>query len=241
MRIEPAGMDDVETLAGLWVDLARDQRLYRSHLRAESNRAAIAEAISQSVVTDGVRIARRTGDDGGDPVDGKVGAGDADGAADGRVGADGSTAGGAGERPHPPGRSPATAEGVLGFVMFGLETGGYEQDVTRGVVHNLYVRPPHRDRGVGSALLDAAESALAERGADVVSLEAMLANQAAVRFYRRNGYRCHRVELEKDLDDGDGSDEGDGAAGEVEAVEEVGDVGDVNGDDGVGEVGGRRR
>jgi ribosomal protein S18 acetylase RimI-like enzyme len=29
----------------------------------------------------------------------------------------------------------------------------------------------------------------------------MMANQAAVRFYERNGYRRHRVELEKRLDD----------------------------------------
>jgi ribosomal protein S18 acetylase RimI-like enzyme len=196
MEIEPAGMDDVDTLTGLWVDLARDQRLYRSHLRAEANRPAISEAISRSVVTDGIRVARRAADEDDRDADGSTDRGDATRAV-------GETATGDSQRelPHPPAASPAVDEGVLGFVMFGLETGGYEQDVTRGVVHNLYVRPAHRDRGVGSRLLAAAERELAARDADVVSLEAMMANQAAVRFYERNGYRRHRVELEKRLGD----------------------------------------
>jgi ribosomal protein S18 acetylase RimI-like enzyme len=197
-------MDDVDTLTGLWVDLARDQRLYRSHLRAEANRAAISEAISRSVVTDGIRVARRATDEDDRDADGHADA-DADGSTDrgDATRAAGETATGDSQRelPHPPAASPAVAEGVLGFVMFGLETGGYEQDVTRGVVHNLYVRPAYRDRGVGSRLLAAAERELAARDADVVSLEAMMANQAAVRFYERNGYRRHRVELEKRLDD----------------------------------------
>jgi ribosomal protein S18 acetylase RimI-like enzyme len=203
MEIEPAGVDDVDTLTGLWVDLARDQRLYRSHLKAEPNRAAISEAISRSVVTDGIRVARREQDGDGD------GDRDRDEERSDATGRRGSTRDGDGtatdaserELPHPPAASPAVDEGVLGFVMFGLETGGYEQDVTRGVIHNLYVRPAHRDRGIGSRLLAAAERELAARDADVVSLEAMMANQAAVRFYERNGYRRHRVELEKRLDD----------------------------------------
>jgi ribosomal protein S18 acetylase RimI-like enzyme len=81
--------------------------------------------------------------------------------------------------------------------MFDLESGAYEQDDTRGVIHNLYVRPGHRDEGVGAALLDAAEEALTDSGADVVTLEAMADNEAAKRFYRRHGYDTHRVTLEK--------------------------------------------
>jgi ribosomal protein S18 acetylase RimI-like enzyme len=86
---------------------------------------------------------------------------------------------------------------IVGFVMFGLEHGSYEQTVTRGVVHNLFVVPGARGRGIGSALLATAESALADEGADVVALEAMAENEDARRFYERNGYRPHRVELEK--------------------------------------------
>ena len=88
---------------------------------------------------------------------------------------------------------------IRGFVMFAPETGSYEQDVERGIVRNLYVRPGDRGRGLGSRLLDAAEDALASEGADVVSLEAMADNEAARRFYGRAGYEEHRVELQKPL------------------------------------------
>lgn len=146
-RIEPATLTDVDPLVDLWVELARDQRVYDSHLAAEANRTPVREALARHVVTDGVRVAR--------------------------------------------------ADRIVGFVMFGLEQGDYEQTVTRGVVHNLFVVPGARGQGVGSALLGAAESALVRAGADVVSLEAMAANERARRFYERHGYRPHRVELEK--------------------------------------------
>lgn len=85
----------------------------------------------------------------------------------------------------------------VGFVMYGLETGSYEQDVTRGVVRNLFVLPERRGEGIGSALLDAAETALRDAGAEVISLEAMADNDDARRFYAQHGYETHRVELEK--------------------------------------------
>lgn len=86
---------------------------------------------------------------------------------------------------------------VLGFVNFGLEEGALASDATRGIVHNLYVEPASRGEGVGSALLDAAESALAEMGADVVAIEALWENEAARRLYRRRGYTPHRVQFER--------------------------------------------
>ncbi|MFC7096041.1 GNAT family N-acetyltransferase [Halobaculum marinum] len=89
---------------------------------------------------------------------------------------------------------------VIGFVTFGRESGRYRQDVERGTIYNLYVRDPYRDAGVGARLLTAAEAALANEGADIVSLEAMAANDDARRFYERHGYTEHRVELEKPLD-----------------------------------------
>lgn len=87
-------------------------------------------------------------------------------------------------------------DGVVGFVTFGLESGS-RTDVVRGVVENLYVAPDYRGRGVGSTLLSTAEGHLRELGADVLSLRTMADNDDARRFYRRHGYRAHRVELEK--------------------------------------------
>lgn len=89
---------------------------------------------------------------------------------------------------------------IVGFVMFSPETNEYEQDVTRGVIHNIYVRETHRGAGVGADLLAAAEDALRERGTDAVTLEVMADNEDARRFYRSRGYTPHRVEMEKPLD-----------------------------------------
>ena len=92
----------------------------------------------------------------------------------------------------------ARGDGVVGFVMFHVEddSGGRR----RGVVENLYVRPPYRDRGIGGELLARAERRLVDRGAEFVSLEAMAGNEDARRFYRRHGYDTHRVHLEKPLE-----------------------------------------
>jgi ribosomal protein S18 acetylase RimI-like enzyme len=86
---------------------------------------------------------------------------------------------------------------ICGFVMFSMEHGEFEQDVSRGIVENLYVRAGSRNEGVGSELLSAAETELSERGADVISLGVMAANEAARRFYERHGYDVYRVEMEK--------------------------------------------
>lgn len=100
---------------------------------------------------------------------------------------------------------PASEDGpdegpILGFVTFEAETGRYEETVDRGIVHNLYVRPAHRDRGIGRRLLERAETALAERGVEVVTLDAMAANDDARRFYERAAYESHRVTLRKSLE-----------------------------------------
>jgi len=99
---------------------------------------------------------------------------------------------------------------LLGFVSFTVEHGDYGTDATRGTVTNVYVRPADRGRGIGGALLDAAETALRTAGADVVALEAMVDNERARRLYRRRGYHPHRIEYEKSLTDppagADGSD-----------------------------------
>lgn len=97
-------------------------------------------------------------------------------------------------------RPTAGEAGVVGFVTFRVRSDRYETDRERGLVKNLYVVPDWRDRGVGSDLLAAAERRLRERGADVVSLEAMASNAAARRFYRRHGYEPHRVEFEKPVE-----------------------------------------
>jgi ribosomal protein S18 acetylase RimI-like enzyme len=86
---------------------------------------------------------------------------------------------------------------VVGFVMFHLETGLYDQDAVRGIIDNVYVDPAYRDRAVGSRLLDYAEGELESAGAEVIALSVMADNEAAQRLYDRRGYEPHRYMLEK--------------------------------------------
>lgn len=94
----------------------------------------------------------------------------------------------------------ADRDAILGFVMYSTDGQTFETTVSRGTIQNLYVRPPYRDRGIGSDLLDAATAALEERGIEVVKLEVMVANDAAERFYRRHGFEPHRVQLAKPVE-----------------------------------------
>ena len=89
---------------------------------------------------------------------------------------------------------------ILGFIMYHVEDGRYRQDRTTGVIVNLYVRPDARGDGIGSRLLEAAEDELAEADVDTVTLEVLAANDAARRFYSRHGYRNHRIELAKSIE-----------------------------------------
>jgi ribosomal protein S18 acetylase RimI-like enzyme len=138
-------------VADLWVELAREQRAFGSHLHAESNRATIREAIVRDIIAGGLLVARENSE-------------------------------------------------IVGFVMFGPESEHFEQDVSRGVVRNIVVRPDYRNAGIGADLLAAAETELAASGFDVVSLSALFDNEAARRFYAREGYEPHRIDLEKSLE-----------------------------------------
>ncbi|GAA0655073.1 GNAT family N-acetyltransferase [Salarchaeum japonicum] len=91
----------------------------------------------------------------------------------------------------------ARDDDILGFATFYLEDGLYDQDATRGIVENVYVEPPHRNQGIGSRLLDAAETELEARGADTLAIAVMADNDAARALYESRGYAPHRVILEK--------------------------------------------
>lgn len=90
---------------------------------------------------------------------------------------------------------------IVGFASVSLERGSLELEATRGLLSNVYVVPAYRGRGVGTALLEAAEAELADRGAEVVILEVMARNEAARRFYDRHGYDAYRVGMERSLAD----------------------------------------
>lgn len=64
----------------------------------------------------------------------------------------------------------------------------------RAFIHSFRVRPEHRNRGLGSRLLQYAEADLRERGFAWVALNVAEDNPAALRLYQRHGYsELHRV------------------------------------------------
>lgn len=62
MAIERATLADLDALVEAWVTLATEQRDHGSHVRAESNREAMRESLSQSIVVDDVLVARSDGE-----------------------------------------------------------------------------------------------------------------------------------------------------------------------------------
>lgn len=177
-RVTPATAADVDAVTDQWVSLARGQRRHGSTLLAADNRAAVREWVARSVVT-GELLVARDGSDGAER-----------GAGDGT------------DDPSDTGESDADSDdSLLGFVGFSLERDGYERECTRGTVTNLFVRSDRRGEGIGSALLGAAERALAEAGADAVALEALADNDRARAFYDSRGYDAHRIEFRKEVGD----------------------------------------
>jgi ribosomal protein S18 acetylase RimI-like enzyme len=86
---------------------------------------------------------------------------------------------------------------LVGFVMFSVESGSFDQDVRRGLIENLFVAESDRRQTVGEQLLLAAETVLADRDVEVVALDVLYGNEPARAFYDELGYEPHRLELEK--------------------------------------------
>jgi ribosomal protein S18 acetylase RimI-like enzyme len=89
---------------------------------------------------------------------------------------------------HRPGSFTLVAEaeggkgrGVLGFIV--AETGR-----NSGHIITIDVVAEARRAGVGSAMMRAAEKQLAQAGALAVALETPVNNEAAIRFYKQQGY-----------------------------------------------------
>jgi ribosomal protein S18 acetylase RimI-like enzyme len=62
-----------------------------------------------------------------------------------------------------------------------------------GAIQNLGVKHPHRGRGLGAALLLQALHGFVRAGLGRAFLEATAQNDAAIRLYRRLGFRCRKT------------------------------------------------
>ena len=75
----------------------------------------------------------------------------------------------------------------------------HEEARPHGYVSDIFVAAAHRGRGVGAALLAAAEDHLAGLGFSRVRLSVMAANTEARALYEKRGYRAYDVIYEKPL------------------------------------------
>lgn len=76
------------------------------------------------------------------------------------------------------------ADGVVGFGLLDCEPSG-RADPLAGEIAAVYVRPEHARGGIGSAILEALESAARNAGLETLVLTA---SRNAVAFYERRGY-----------------------------------------------------
>ncbi|NKJ94692.1 GNAT family N-acetyltransferase [Rhizobium leguminosarum bv. viciae] len=66
-----------------------------------------------------------------------------------------------------------------------------------GVIHDIFVDQSERNGGIGTALLDAAMSALAKLGAPQLVLETAAKNETAQRLFTRAGFRQTMLEMSR--------------------------------------------
>jgi ribosomal protein S18 acetylase RimI-like enzyme len=81
----------------------------------------------------------------------------------------------------------ASADGYCGTVQ------GLRDRLGFGAIQNLGVTPAARGRGLGGALLLQALAGFRKAGLDIAYLEVTAQNEAAVRLYRRLGFRCRKT------------------------------------------------
>lgn len=87
---------------------------------------------------------------------------------------------------------------VLGMVGLHVES-FYEKDGPNARIMAFVVGSEHRDRGVGRALISAAEDRAKQRGAKDIMLTTHKRRAGAHEFYRRMGYEATGYRFHKEL------------------------------------------
>ncbi len=92
--------------------------------------------------------------------------------------------------------------GVVGLVVCKIFQGGGEQDITTscpkiGFISDLVVTEKERGKGIGTALLTAAEKYFAEHECDYTQLEVFAPNTGARRLYEKFGFKTNCLFLSK--------------------------------------------
>lgn len=92
---------------------------------------------------------------------------------------------------------------IVGYacILTRVQSDGVQDgDLTYGLVQDLAVTAAERGKGIGQALLKAAEARARENGVKWLRIGLLASNAAAHRLYSTNGYSKLYVELEKDIE-----------------------------------------
>ena len=90
---------------------------------------------------------------------------------------------------------------IVGFAIAEIDPRPSEEASEGGTcwIHELYVAPPARDRGVGRALVRSCERFFARSGAERATVRVEIGNAAGLRFWERVGYVERARVLDKSL------------------------------------------
>jgi ribosomal protein S18 acetylase RimI-like enzyme len=78
---------------------------------------------------------------------------------------------------------------------FGLEFGGRQATLT-----DLFIKPHHRSKGLGLAMLSHLELTLANIGVGALELQVSCGNRRAFEFYKAAGFTAHaRIPMSKPI------------------------------------------
>ena len=78
------------------------------------------------------------------------------------------------------------------FIQIGHHRSTKERMLSTGYLQSFRIKPPFRNRGIGSRLIDQAEEALRERGFKRAIIAVAQHNLDARRLYERHGYSIFR-------------------------------------------------
>lgn len=93
----------------------------------------------------------------------------------------------------------ARGDAVVGYTYARIEERDWNQLLdAHGALHDLWVEPAERRRGVARALVEATVAALEAKGAPRVVLHTAAGNEAAAAFFATLGFRRTMVEMTRE-------------------------------------------
>jgi len=88
---------------------------------------------------------------------------------------------------------------IVGYVLFGGRRGPLESPYRRAVIHDLYVRPGWRRKGLGRRLLEEALARMRAEGFDMATISVAVTNRDAIELYRKLGFEDFMLTLVRRL------------------------------------------